>query len=228
MWLWVFLGVFAVVAGFNWWVGAWNSMLNLINFYLAALVASSFFEPLADRLEAFNPTYTYVVDFVAVWALFAVMFAGLRITTDLLTKYQLRMNVWADYGVRTFLSIAVAFSFVCFMFFTLHVAPLPPDVFDPATPKELGDVRAGNRPNKLMGFGPDEIWMSLVKSSSRGSLAESKRGLFLEDYKLEDHPDDVKLQARVFDPQANFRLNYAIRRANLSKSETLRVKRNRE
>lgn len=213
MWIFVLSGVLLVVAGFNWWVGTWNCFLNLVNFYLAAMVASSFFEPLADWFESLNPSYTYVVDFVAVWALFAATFIGLRIVTDILTRYQLRMNQWLDYGLRTLLSGLLAYSFVSFMFFTWHVAPLPPH-----------ELRSDPQ-NSHIGIGPENMWLALIEYASRGSLSESKKTLFLADYEYVGPGDDAELNARIFYPTTNFVTKYARRRQDLSQFQTLRVKR---
>lgn len=205
--------VIAVVVGMTWWLGSWNIFINLVNFYISALVASSFFEPLAGKLESFDSSYEFVIDFVAIWLLFVVTFIALRICTDFLTQYRLRMNFWAEMGFRTVLSLWLAIGFACFAFFTLHLSPLPPDEFQP-------------QPNqKLFGFGPDLMWMGFVQSRSRGALAESKSAALLPDYFYEDHPDDVDLDSRVFDPYATFGDRGRVRRQLISENETLRVAR---
>ncbi len=188
-------------------------MLNLTNFFIAALVASNFFEPLADKLESFNPTYTYMVDFIAIWLLFVLTCGALRTATDFLTKYQLRMNIWAEYATRSVLSIWLGLAFCFFAFFTMHVSPLPTDQFV-SSPKA-----------NLFGFAPDRKWMAFVQSRSRGALAAHKDAAFLPPYDLPVHPDDEGLEARVFDPNAEFAATYLQRRVNLSKSKTLRVAR---
>ncbi len=211
MMIWVLILIFLVVVGMNWWVGTWNTMINLINFFISALVASSFFEPLASLIESFRGTYALLVDFVAIWILFAATFGVLRGATDFLTKYQLQMNRWVDYSIRAVLSIWLACGFVCFTCFTLQLAPLPPDQFDvPAA-------------GKLVGFGPDQMWMAFIQSRSRGALLESKVAAFLPVYDLQDHPDDAKLEARVFDPYSTFAIRSSKRRMAISKNESLRV-----
>lgn len=186
-------------------------MLNLINFFIASMVASSFFEPMADLLESFNSTFTYVVDYIAIWLLFVLTFIALRLATDFLTKYQLRMNIWAEYGLRTVLSLWLAGGFVCFTFFTFHLAPFPISKF------------VDSPTEQLFGFGPDQKWMAFVQSRSRGALASGKNAAFLPEYDLVGHPDDAKLESRVFDPNAEFGTKYLDRRIKLSESKTLRV-----
>ena len=203
--------VFLIVVGMTWWVGSWNIFLTLINFFIAAMVASSFFEPLADRLEALNPNYTYVLDFVSIWLLFFLTSVLLRVGTDTLSKHQMRMNVWAEMVTRTVLSVWLAVAFCFFASFTLHLAPLPTSQFV-SSPTE-----------DLFGFAPDRKWMAFVQSRSRGALSSAKDASFLPEYDLVDHPDDRELNARVFDPYAKFSSTYIKRRTALSRSKTIQV-----
>lgn len=203
--------ILAVVVGMTWWLGSWNIMLNLINFFIAALVASSFFEPLAGLFQSFNSSFKYLVDFIAIWTLFVLTFGLLRVATDFLTRYPMRMNIWVEYAMRTILSIWLACGIACFTFFTFHLAPFPPNQFE-VMPNQ-----------KLFGFGPDQMWMAFIQSRSRGALAEAKNAAFLPEYNLQDHPEDVALNARVFDPHSVFALKHAAYRYALSQSETLRV-----
>jgi len=191
--------------------GSWNIMINLVNFFIASLVASSYFELLAGKIESINSSYTYIVDFIAIWLLFVVTFVLLRMATDFLTKYQLRMNIWAEYAFRTVLSIWLAISFSYFTFFTFHLAPLPTSNF------------TTNPQAKMFGFGPDQSWMAFIQSRSRGALAASKNAAFMPEYALVPHPDDAELDCRVFDPHAQFAAKYLARRISLSESSTLRV-----
>lgn len=201
----------ALIVGMTWWLGSWNIFINLINFFIAALVASSFFESLAGMLESFDTTYRYFIDFVAIWLLFFITFGLLRLVTDFLTVYQMQMNFWVELPLRTILSLWLAGGFICFTFFTLHLAPLPPENYS-SSPQ-----------TKLFGFGPDRMWAAFIQSRSRGALSESKNGLFLSEYDLDDHPDDVGLNCRVFDPFAQFGEKGVERRQQISQNETLRA-----
>ena len=91
--------VFLLIIGANWWFGAWNCLLNLMNFFLAALVASSFYENVSAQITGFDSTYVLIADFVSVWLLFVVVFVMLRLITDLLSRYQMKLDRWLDYIV---------------------------------------------------------------------------------------------------------------------------------
>lgn len=203
--------IIAVIVGTNWWFGAWNIMINLINFFIAALVATNYFEVVADQIESFNSTYTYLADFVSLWAIFFLTFIVLRAVTDLLSRYRLKLDPWMEYTARGVLSVWLAGAFFCFAAFSLHLAPLPPDAFQ----ANVGD--------KTMGIGPDRMWLAFIQSRSRGALAESKNASFVPEYNLTEHPDDTGLDLRVFDPRAQFIATYHLRRSNLSKVSALRV-----
>ncbi|MEM9411411.1 MAG: hypothetical protein AAGA30_09875 [Planctomycetota bacterium] len=200
-----------IVIGMNWWLGSWNILLNLTNFFIASMFASAYFEPLADTLESSQSSFTYLLDFVSIWLLFVVVFVFLRVTTDFLSKYQLRMHPLVEHPLRAGLAVWLAGGFVCFAMFTMHLAPIP------------SEYVTANPTRKMCGFGPDQMWMAFIQSRSRGAHAASKNGLFLYEYDLADHPDDVDLNSRVFDPHAQFAKTYIERRSNLARSKTLRV-----
>jgi hypothetical protein len=203
--------IIAIIVGANWWFGAWNIMINLINFFIAALVASNYFEVLADQIESFNSTLTYLADFIALWTIFFLTFIVLRAATDSLSRYRMTFEPWFEYTARGVLSAWLSGGFVCFVMFSLHLAPLPPESFQ-------AEVRT-----KTLGFGPDRMWLAFIQSRSRGALAESKDAMFVPPYDLTQHPDDVGLDLRVFDPRAQFIPTYHRRRANLAQITALRV-----
>ena len=203
--------VFLLIIGANWWFGSWNILLNLINFYLAALVATNYYEVAADRIESFNSTFTYLADFVALWGIFFITFVILRAVTELMSKYKLSLPTWLEYSARSLLVLWLAGGFFCFTMFSLHMAPLPPDAYQVTVS------------DKVYGFGPDRMWLAFVQSRSRGALAESKNAMFVPEYDLAEHPDDEGADLRVFDPMAQFIPTYHKRRDGLSRITALRV-----
>lgn len=207
-----FILFFGVIAS-TWWMGLWSNLISLISFLLAAMLASSFFEPIASRFEDYLPSYTYVSDFICVWAIFIFSFLILRIVTDFLSKVRLRFDTATEMVGRSILSIWLAGCFVCFSFFTLHMAPLPPNAFQV------------NVQDRVLGIGPDRQWLAFIQSRSRGALSEVQDSKVLDPYNLSDHPDDVDQNKRVFDPTANFIFNFHLRRQNLSKTTGIRVAR---
>ena len=86
-----------------WFLGAWNSVVTLVNTILAAILASNYFEPMASAIDGGQSSYTYLLDFVCLWLLFFVSFAVLRAATDTLSRHKLQFNpvcrVDGTYGV---------------------------------------------------------------------------------------------------------------------------------
>jgi len=200
----------------TWFLGAWNNLITLVNTLFAAILASNFFEPLADLIDGGESSYTYLLDFVLVWVLFFASYAILRTATDLLSRFQLKFNVWLDRGLTTLFSMGTAGVFVCFMMFTFHMAPFPPGAND-----------FQGQPNTVNFAGePDKKWMSFLEYGSRGSMASAIDALLMPTYDADLlSGQDRELGIRVFDPKGDFVRKYFHRRQVLAEQESLRVKR---
>lgn len=208
--------IFLVVAAANWWLGLWSNLLSLVNFLLAALIASSIYENVAALLAGANPninTYDYLLEFVSVWLVFFVSFAVLRGVTEALSAYRLQFDKVTELIGRSLLSAWLGFAFLQFTMFTFHLAPIAPSDF------------ATNPQESVLGFGPDRMWLSLIQSRSRGALSADKASTqfgLAKGYNLPVHPDDKDLNARVFDPKGQFILRQTKRRKDLAGYPTLR------
>jgi hypothetical protein len=207
----IFLGLSMVVAA-TWLVGLWNNVITWFNLVLSGLVATSFFEPLAMQVNNGAPESSYLVDFVAVWALFIGTFIILRIATEVLSQHRLLFDPWTENIGRSVMAVAIAGTLFSFASFTLHLAPLPAegiwsDVFQP----EPG--------SRSFGIGADRAWMGFVKSASRGSLAESQRSPLLAPYELA-----TETTVREFDPAGELIARYRHRRLILSQQPNLQIR----
>ncbi len=197
-----------------WFLGFWSCLLTFINILLAAMIASNWFEPLADALDGGSSTYTYLLDFSALWLLFFGTVTVLRIATDSLSRMKVEFHPAMDMGMRTVLALSSAWVFACFLQFSLHVAPLPTTAFQ-ETPTTVNFVGQ-----------PDRLWLGFLQSRSQGALAASLTEPLSAEYSSSDlHPDDQKLNSRVFDSRGNFIYKYSNRRQTLAEQSSLRVKR---
>jgi hypothetical protein len=204
--------VFILLA--TWFSGLWNSVIVLVNILLAAMIATNWFEPLASLLEGEGSSYTYLLDFVCLWALFVGSYGMLRLITDIVSRTRVQFNVWLDRGLRTLTAAACALVFGAFLQFTLHTAPLPPNAFQ-------------ENPNQVNFPGsPDRVWLGFVQNASRGALAASLNEPFSAEYDSRDlHQEDRELDSRVFDSRADFIYKYQNRRQDLANESGLRVDR---
>ena len=201
--------IFVLIVASTWWFGLWSNLITLINLLLSGLVASSFFENVAAKLQTMQPSYKNLFDFISIWLVFIVTFIVIRGITDTLSRIRLKFDYWTETIGRSLLSIWIACVFIAFTLFTFHLAPLPPSIFsDPA--------------KSTLGIGPDKMWAAFIQSRSRGALAEAKDSTTFSTYNLPIHPDDAKLKSRVFDPFSKFIPNNLQRRIALSKTKTLR------
>ncbi len=201
--------MFIIIVASVWWFGLWSNLILLINFFLAALVASSFYENLAGLIESNAPNYHLMSDFIAIWALFVLTFIILRALTDTLSSMRAKFEPVTEMIGRSVLSVWVAGAFVCFALFTLHLAPLPPDAFQSAAA------------DHTLGVGPDRQWMAFIQSRSRGALCEAADSNMLPEYQFGEHPDDKGKNLRIFDPFSEFIIFNLDRRTRISRNKVL-------
>lgn len=202
--------VFFAAIGSTWWFGIWNNLLTLINLLLAGLIASGFYENVADSLNSRIPDWTNVMSFVSVWLTFVVSFIVLRALTDMISSKKLKFEKTTEIIGQSVLSVWIASVFVAFTLFTLHLSPLPPAVFQ----EEMA--------SSTLGIGPDRFWLAFVQSRSRGALSSPKeKNLLAGEFRGASHPDDAELDARVFDAEGSFIPTNVIRRQKLAERKTL-------
>lgn len=184
--------------------GMWSNAISLINVVTAALLATNFFEPLANRLDQWDNTYTYVWDFLSLWVLFAVFLIILRTLTDKVSRVQVRFLKIVDRIGAGILAVWIGWVMVCFTMMTLHTAPLSRVfLFDGFKAEE----------KMIGGMAPDRQWLGFVQKESLGAFCRSATPAEGEKY--------------VFDAHGAFLPTYATRRAaiakNLAEKDSLRT-----
>ncbi len=202
------LGIFIGTVAMLWNEGMWSNAVTLVNVTLAALIATNYFEPVAARLDTMVPDYTYLVDFLALWFLFALVYAVMRAFTDAISKQRVRFKMPVEHTGRVLLAIWVAWIMVGFTTMSLHLAFLGPNPWGGAFAKRPS---SGN----FLGMAPDRQWMAFVQKTSRGALSRSHRYGDVPGY--HPHPDDLDDGRRVFDPRGDLIIKYHHRRANYDK-----------
>ena len=148
MFVLTFILIFLAVGAGCWFSGLWNNVLTLINVIFAGLIATSFFEPLADLLEESMGQYTYWLDMIAVWLLFFVSFGAFRMATELLSQFRVKFNNIVELVGKSILSVWIAWVFVCFSMFTMHLSPVEPAAFG-------GSFQGSPTQTNFMGLGPE-------------------------------------------------------------------------
>src|SRR5688572_2809660 len=124
----MFLFLLLVLAGTAagvWFQGLWSGVITLVNLLLAMIIATSFYEPVVTAIDNIGAakSYTYLLDFVVLWLIFGFAFAVLRAITDSLSKRQVKFDMPVEMAGRSVLAIWCGWLMVCFVAFSLHMAP---------------------------------------------------------------------------------------------------------
>ncbi len=181
--------------------GLWGNVIMLFNVVIAALVATNYFEPVAEFLDKQMPTFTYFWDFVAMWLLFAAVCGVLCAFTDAMSKVRVRFKKPVEIGGGLFFGAVIGWIMICFTLFSLHASPL-----------HTTFMGGGFNPFEPMFFGtaPDRQWGAFVAGQSTdGPLASGDEQFVF----ISRNPQN-----------RSFVTSYMKRRENFATEKTSRVK----
>ncbi|MEM7311608.1 MAG: CvpA family protein [Planctomycetota bacterium] len=153
-----------IVIAMMWTEGMWTNALSLCNVTLAGIVASSWFEPLAELIEDSLPNFTYVVDYLSFWLIFALSFNVFRAITDQISKFKVRFRKPIEPIGTVVFAVLTSWVMVCIFTASLHIAPLGLSPFKGGFGKEPTSPC-------FFGLSPDKYWWAFVHSRSKGALA---------------------------------------------------------
>ena len=162
--------IFMICIGFLYPDGMWGNGIRLINVIIAALLAMNFYEPLAQLLELWWPSWTYCWDFIALWGIFTLSIVVLRAVTDLVSRVKVRFLKIVDQIGSAGFAALIGWVMVCFTLTTLHTAPLGQTFL-------FGSFQAG-KPMFLGIMSPDQQWLEFTQDMSVGALSHSKKIVF--------------------------------------------------
>jgi len=190
----VFLAIALVLAR----EGLWSGLVMLLNIIAAATFATAWFERLAGFLDAKMPSYTYLIDFLCLWGIFAVVLLVMRLITDRVSTTKVKFLRQVEIVGGPILAVITAWVMVCFAAASLHTAAVPRALVQPTPESRM-----------FFGLAPDRKWLAWVRfATTSGPFA---------------YPEE---SAIVFDRDGDFILRYADRRQKLEQSEGLRVNAN--
>jgi len=190
----VFLAIALVLAR----EGLWSGLVMLLNIIAAATFATAWFERLAGFLDAKMPSYTYLIDFLCLWGIFAVVLLVMRLITDRVSTTKVEFLRQVELVGGPIVAVITAWVMVCFAAASLHTAAVPRALVQPTPESRM-----------FFGLAPDRKWLAWVRfATTSGPFA---------------YPEE---SAIVFDRDGDFILRYADRRQKLEQSEGLRVNAN--
>ena len=195
----ILLAVFMVVAFALWRQGAWATMLMLLNILAAATLATAWFETLVAMLEPVFPSYTYLLDFICIWAAFSLTLLVLREVIEKVTPERVKLRKPVELFGTPLLAVIAAWIMVAFTATTLHVAPLPAVMVQPTPDSRM-----------FLGLAPDRKWLQWVRNSSR-----------FGPFGRPDHAFDEGVVAEG--AGGDFIIRYHERRKRLAAEEALRI-----
>ena len=151
----ILLAVFVTVTAALWKEGIWSSLVMLLNVVLAATVATAWYEKLVAVLEPRLPSFTYLLDFVALWGLFCLLLLGLREATDRISRTRVKLRRPVELFGGPLVAALAGWVMTCFTAATLHTAPVPRDVVQPTPEARM-----------FFGLAPDRKWLAWVRGAT--------------------------------------------------------------
>ena len=188
--------VFLAVTLSLWKEGLWACLLTLLNVLLAATFATAWFEWVVGKLEPLMPSYTYCLDSMAWWGVFAIVLVAAREATDRVSRTRVKFRRPVELFGAPVVAAVVGWIMTAFTAASLHVAAVPRDIVQPTPEARM-----------FFGLAPDRKWLQWVRGATlHGPFA---------------NPGPERRNA--FDANADFILRYADRRAALEAEPALRV-----
>lgn len=150
------LGLFVAVTFALWREGLWSSAVMLLNTLAAATFATAWYETVvAFLLKRGMSSYDYLLDFISIWGLFAILLLALREISDRVSRTKVRFRKPVEMFGCPIVAAATAWIVVCFTAATLHTAAVPRDLIQ-ATPEA----------RMFFGLSPDRRWLQWVRGST--------------------------------------------------------------
>jgi uncharacterized membrane protein required for colicin V production len=139
--------------------GVWSNAISLINIIISGLVAFSFYQPLAIYVdEMLDGEYTYLVDFVVIWALFVVTMLVCRLISGLASTTRMRFKHPIDPIGGPLVGLIAAWVLAGIVLASLHTSPMPKSAFGGSLIYSASDVDSTSGL-----FNPDLGWLRFVE-----------------------------------------------------------------
>jgi Colicin V production protein len=154
--------------------GLWSNSIALINIIISGLVAFGFYARLTIILdEKLGGQYTYLLDFIVIWFLYAVTMVICRTITVAASKTRMRFKYPIDPIGGPVLGFLAAWVLASLVMATLHAAPMGKDAFGGGLVKPA-DVESASAFTS-----PDAAWLRFVeKMTAPVALGGSSAGQF--------------------------------------------------
>jgi uncharacterized membrane protein required for colicin V production len=110
--------------------GLWSNSISLVNIIVSGVVAFGFYMPLTIMIdEYFDGQYTYVLDFVVIWFLYAFAMVICRVLAGAASKTRMRFKHPIDPVGGPLVGLLAAWVLASIVMASLHTSPMGKDAF---------------------------------------------------------------------------------------------------
>ncbi len=167
MFSWLLVVIAFISVALMWNEGLWSNSITFVNTVFAVMISLNFYEPVATLLEKYMGSYTYMLDFISQWLLFAVGLAILRVISDQASRHAVRFKMPVEHVGRMLFALATAWVLICFTTTTMHTAPLTRSPFRGSFAQDPMSN------NFFLGLAPDRILLGFMHDRSKAALSRS-------------------------------------------------------
>jgi hypothetical protein len=152
------LAIFIVTAAMLFSKGSlWDNLWAWINVILAGLLATQYFEPMAEWLSQPNSHYHWYWDLLCFWGIYCVAVTMLRMFCEAFSPMRIKFRVPVEMGGKAVFALLTGWTLMCISAFTLHMAPTEMNAWGGAFMEKPDDETL---------FGSDVLWMAFVHKMS--------------------------------------------------------------
>jgi hypothetical protein len=166
--------------------GLWDNLWAWINTILAGLLATHYFEPLAEWMSLPSSHYHWFWDQLFFWAIYCIAVTMLRMFCEAFSPVRIKFRVPVEMAGKAVFALLTGWTLMCISAFSLHLA---------ATEMTAWGGAFMEKPDDETLFGSDVLWMAFVHK-----MSDPDSGPISID---EDHQ---------FDAEGLYRVKYGLRR----------------
>ncbi|MEN1679071.1 MAG: CvpA family protein [Planctomycetota bacterium] len=150
--------------------GLWSNTILLVQVILAGLLAFGFYQPLTVYIdEKTGGEYTYALDIVILWAIYAVSITLLKVICDALSKTKMKFPEAVDNAVGPLMGLLAGVVLAGIVGASLHVTPLPKDGLGGGMDYTGTSVAAAPL------YRVDALWLRMVEAASSAGLGGGEK-----------------------------------------------------
>jgi hypothetical protein len=139
--------------------GLWSNAITLVNLIIGGLVAFGFYQPVSIYFdEMLGGEFTYLMDFVVIWALFVITSLICRLATGFASTTRMRFKHPIDPIGGPAVGLIAAWVLTGIVLASLHTSPMPKAAFGGSLVYSNSDVDS-----KSGLFNPDLGWLRFVE-----------------------------------------------------------------